>query len=147
MSSASEVITSDYTVVITPSPLSSQVVLDSIKSSTSGALIYFGGTTRLDGNVKHLEFESYVPMALNTLQSIAQGTISKFEGQVEKVWIGHRLGIVSVGEESVMVGVAAKHRKEGWAAAEWVLEEVKRRTEIWKKEVYQDGASVWKENR
>lgn len=116
--------------------------------------------------VAQLEYEAYVPMALRTLQRIAKkalayrgspgvGTISNNEvsptepswpNHVCKVYIAHRLGIVPVCEESVVIAISAPHRKEGWMCAEWILEEVKRSAEIWKNEVYEDGTALWKAN-
>ncbi len=49
-------------------------------------------------------------------------------------------------EESVLVTLSSTHRQEGWEAAIWILEKVKEKAEIWKKENYTDGSSSWKEN-
>ena len=58
----------------------------------------------------------------------------------------HRLGDVPIGEESIIVAVAAPHRAPAWRAAEECLEEVKRIVEIWKREVFVDGEEVWRAN-
>jgi len=64
------------------------------------------------------------------------------------VAVTHRLGRVPTGEESILIAVSAAHRKEAWEAAEWILEEVKRKTEIWKRESYEDPNQEpeWKAN-
>ena len=59
----------------------------------------------------------------------------------------HRLGEVPIGEESILVAVAAPHRKAAWRAGEECLELVKEKVEIWKKEEFVDGEGVWRENR
>ncbi len=59
--------------------------------------------------------------------------------------ISHRLGVVPVGEASVLIAVSSAHRGEGLDAVHWAIDELKRRVPIWKKEVYADG-STWKEN-
>lgn len=115
--------------------------------------------------VAQLEYEAYVPMALRTLQRIALKALAyrgspgigssntevsltdpSWPNHVCKVYIAHRLGIVPVCEESVVIAISAPHRKEGWMCAEWILEEVKRSAEIWKNEVYEDGTALWKAN-
>lgn len=132
--------------------------------------------------VLRLEYQAYVPMALRTLERVAQKALrhhcnqSQSETQsheddnnndndvppppqpdqkslpcdwgnpICKVYIAHRLGHVPVCEESVVIAVSTSHRKEGWMAAEWILEEVKRTAEIWKNEVYEDGSAMWKAN-
>jgi molybdopterin synthase catalytic subunit len=51
----------------------------------------------------------------------------------------HRLGRLEIGETSVVISVAAPHRKAAFAACEWLIRELKRTVPIWKKEVYADG--------
>ena len=72
--------------------------------------------------------------------------IAKYEG-VLGVAITHRLGEVGVGEESVHVCVASVHRGDGWRAGEEVLELVKEKAEVWKREVFVEGEGVWRENK
>ena len=62
---------------------------------------------------------------------------------VKGVALVHRIGEVPLSSESVVIAVAAAHRREGWDAGEWILEEVKRQVEIWKLEVYEDDSSSW----
>ena len=85
-------------------------------------------------------------MALPSLRSISSAAKQKWS--LFGVAVTHRLGRVPIGEESILIAVSAAHRKEAWEAAEWILEEVKRKTEIWKKEVYEnpDDEPQWKEN-
>ena len=58
----------------------------------------------------------------------------------------HRLGIVPPKESSISIAVSSPHRKEAFRACEWILEEVKKRVEVWKREVYAEGDKAWKEN-
>jgi molybdopterin synthase catalytic subunit len=62
------------------------------------------------------------------------------------VAIAHRLGDVPVGEESVLIAVSSPHLQAAWRGGEEALEEVKRRAEIWKYEVFADGGGTWKAN-
>jgi molybdopterin synthase catalytic subunit len=58
----------------------------------------------------------------------------------------HRLGIVPVGEASIVIAVSSPHRKEAFVACEYILEQVKLKVSVWKKEVYDTGETEWKEN-
>ncbi|KAJ8083877.1 hypothetical protein PM082_002643 [Marasmius tenuissimus] len=63
--------------------------------------------------------------------------------------VHHRIGIVPVGEPSIVVAVSSPHRKEGFVACEFILEEVKRKAQIWKREYYEgedEGTAEWKAN-
>lgn len=91
----------------------------------------------------HLEYEAYEPRAIATLQLVAEKALSEFD--LSGVAIVHRLGTVPVGEESIIVAVSCAHRRAAWRAGEWILEEVKEKAEIWKKEQYREG-NAWKSN-
>jgi molybdopterin synthase catalytic subunit len=97
--------------------------------------------------VIHLDYEAYPEMAIPSLERIA--TAAKTKWGLFGVAVTHRLGRVPIGEESILIGVSAGHRREAWDAAEWILEEVKAKTEIWKRESYADPSQepVWKENK
>ena len=104
------------------------------------------GTTRdnFDGkSVKHLEYSAYEALALETMRLIAERMVRKHS--LVGVSIVHRLGVVPIGEESVIIAVAAPHRQAAWRAGEEALEEVKASVEIWKLEEFEDG-SVWRAN-
>lgn len=163
-----DTVNSTYKVTLTHKHLDPKEGMDFVRCPQAGAIVYFGGTTRdtfpvplgegvvEEKKVTQLEYESYVPMAIQTLAKIAQkslkATSSTFAvdgcwpNPICKVYIAHRLGVVPVCEESVVIAISAPHRKEGWMAAEWILEEVKRSAEIWKNEVYEDGSTLWKAN-
>lgn len=59
----------------------------------------------------------------------------------------HRLGVVPIGEESILIAVSAPHRKAAWLAGEEALEEVKSRVEVWKQEMFHGRDGVWRANR
>lgn len=82
-------------------------------------------------------------MAEKVIQSLITDARSKW--QLTKVAVYHRLGTVPVGETSVIIAVSSEHR-QSLQAVEWLIDELKKKAPIWKKEVYEDG-SVWKENR
>lgn len=110
-----------------------------------------GATVTLDGYVRqitkgretdHLIYEAYEPMALKEMEKLITAAKEQFE--ISNVGIVHRLGKLDIGETSVVISVAAPHRKAAFAACEWLIRELKRTVPIWKKEVYADG-EIWVE--
>lgn len=108
-----------------------------------------GATVTLDGYVRkftkgretlHLLYEAYEPMALKEMQKLIEQAKRDFE--IANVGIVHRLGKLEIGETSVVISVAAPHRRAAFAACEWLIRELKRTVPIWKKEVYADG-EIW----
>lgn len=112
----------------------------------SGATAVFLGTARnssseqSDGIVMRLEYEAYVPMAEKELDAIASEAVASFGAL--NVIIHHRVGVLDIGEAAVAVVVATPHRAASFNACRYVIEELKKRAPIWKKEVFVDGA-VW----
>lgn len=111
-----------------------------------------GATVTLDGYVRkftkdretlYLVYEAYEPMALSEMKKLVAEVHEKFS--IANVGIVHRLGKIEIGETSVVISVAAPHRKAAFEACEWLIKELKRTVPIWKKEVYADG-EVWVQN-
>jgi molybdopterin synthase catalytic subunit len=105
-----------------------------------------GATVTLDGYVRrftkgretlYLEYEAYEPMAIKEMEKLVAAAHEQFE--ISNIGIVHRLGKLEIGETSVVISVAAPHRKAAFAACEWLIRELKRTVPIWKKEVYADG--------
>ncbi|QQS42784.1 MAG: molybdenum cofactor biosynthesis protein MoaE [Acidobacteriota bacterium] len=110
-----------------------------------------GATVTLDGYVRrftrgreteYLVYEAYKPMALKEMERLAAAAKDEFD--ISNVAIVHRLGKLRIGETSVVISVAAPHRRAAFEACEWLIKELKRTVPIWKKEVYADG-EVWVE--
>ena len=143
-------------ISLTYNTLDTSSVLSSIRSPTSGANVLFLGTTRdnFSGRpVSRLSYQAYPALALKSFHAIAEEALRKFVGTeteqgLEKVAITHRLGEVSVCQESIAVAVSAGHRKKAWEGAEWVLERCKESVEVWKLEVFADETegSQWRAN-
>lgn len=116
------------------------------KSSPSiGAIVTFIGTTRDISRgkaVTRLEFEHYPGMAEKKLEEIRQQAIRDY-GVIDAVII-HRIGVLPVGEDIVLIAVAAGHRDEAFRACRFCIDELKRITPIWKKETSEEG-EVWVE--
>ncbi|ODV96321.1 hypothetical protein PACTADRAFT_41578 [Pachysolen tannophilus NRRL Y-2460] len=134
--------------------LESQEAINFVKSPEAGAIIFFGGTTRNNFESKivtKLSYEAHHKLALKTIIKIAQTAKKNFadesvDKKIHKIFISHRLGVVPVSEESIIIALSSTHREEGWQAAMFILEEIKKKAEIWKNEIYEDGSSSWKEN-
>ena len=88
----------------------------------------------------HLVYEAYEPMAIKEMRKLLDAAKAEFE--ISHVGIVHRVGKLEIGDTSVVISVAAPHRKAAFAACEWIIRELKRTVPIWKKEVYADG-EVW----
>lgn len=86
---------------------------------------------------EHLVYEAYESMAIKEMMKLIEKAKVHFE--ISHVGIVHRLGKLEIGETSVIISVAAPHRKAAFAACEWIIRELKRTVPIWKKEVYADG--------
>ena len=89
---------------------------------------------------EYLVYEAYESMAIKEMRKLIEKAKADFE--ISHVGIVHRLGKLEIGETSVVISVAAPHRKAAFAACEWIIRELKRTVPIWKKEVYADG-EVW----
>ncbi|XP_076465617.1 molybdopterin synthase catalytic subunit-like [Babylonia areolata] len=117
-------------------------------SPTSGAIALFVGTTRdnFEGKrVVRLEYEAYMPMAKKKMLETCQLVRSKWS--VENIVMVHRLGVVPVGEASIVIAVSSPHRKEALEAVHFAIDHVKATVPVWKKEIYGDDSSSWKQNK
>ncbi|THV07735.1 Molybdopterin biosynthesis MoaE [Dendrothele bispora CBS 962.96] len=100
----------------------------------AGANVHFIGTTRnsFQGKVvTRLEYQAYSKLAIKTMAEIVGTAFENFKPI--RCAVHHRLGTVPVGEPSIVVAVSAPHRKEAFRACEFILEEVKRKAQIWKR--------------
>jgi molybdopterin synthase catalytic subunit len=91
--------------------------------------------------VQHLEYEAYEPLAVREGEKILAEALARFG--VARVGCVHRLGGLAIGEVAVWVGVSAAHRDEAFRACRYIIDEVKHRLPIWKKEHYLSGDSGW----
>jgi molybdopterin synthase catalytic subunit len=94
-------------------------------------------------DVLTLEYEAYLPLAMKTLEKIAEEIESLFP--VHRIVLFHRIGNVGISETSLAVLISGTHRKEPLEAVAKAVNQIKAQVPIWKKEFYKDG-SVWKGN-
>jgi len=104
-----------------------------MKKPEIGAIVTFLGVVRGEGGIKGLEVEVYREMAEEELEKLEREALEKFD--IEAVEIVHREGSLKVGGNIVVILVGAKHRKDAFRACEYLINELKGRVPIWKKEL------------
>jgi len=96
--------------------------------------------------VKELQYTSYEPRALQTMLTICKSMRTKYS--LTSIAMVHRLGVVPIGEESILIAVSSPHRQAAWRAGEEALEECKEKVEVWKKEEFGgEEGGIWRANR
>ena len=125
-------------------PIDLAALLAEVAAPANGAAILFVGTVRdvNDGRaVTGIDYSAYRTMAERELAAIAAEVAARFE--TPHVVVEHRLGRLALGEASVAVAVAHPRRAPAYEASRQVIEELKRRVPIWKREHYADGTREW----
>jgi molybdopterin synthase catalytic subunit len=133
--------------LLSDKPLDEAVVLATVASAGSGALVTFVGRVRAHSRgraVSRLEYEAYPEMIEGVFRQIAEEAVEKFA--VDAVAIHHRTGVLAVGDTSVVIAVAAEHRPAAFDACRFAIDRLKQVAPIWKKEHGPDG-SVWVDDR
>lgn len=129
---------------ITDAPIDPVAMLDGALSPDDGAALLFWGVVRNENDgraVSSLEYSAYAEMAEREMMRIADEARARFgTGAIHVV---HRIGLLQVGEASVAISVASPHRGEAYEASRYVIEELKRRVPVWKREGYVDGDTEW----
>jgi molybdopterin synthase catalytic subunit len=127
-----------------PEALDAQALLQRLDTAGCGSIVSFVGITRDndDGEtVIALEFDAWQEELTATLRRLAESAIAEFG--VHGVAMAHRTGQVLAGENIVAIHVASPHRREGFAACSWLIDELKASAPLWKKEVKASG-ETWK---
>lgn len=125
---------------VTEAPLEPAEAIAAVANPAAGAIDLFLGVVRnenLGREVDHLVYEAYPTMAEREMATIADEARRRFA--VLDCALLHRTGRLAVGETSLVVAVASGHRQEAFEACRWIVDELKRRVPIWKKEVWSDG--------
>ncbi|MCS7294150.1 MAG: molybdenum cofactor biosynthesis protein MoaE [Chloroflexota bacterium] len=125
---------------VTDAPLDPAEAIAAVANPAAGAIDVFLGVVRnenLGRSVDHLVYEAYPSMAEREMAAIAQEACSRF-GVIDCA-ILHRTGRLAIGETSLVAAVSSGHRAEAFAACRWIVDELKRRVPIWKKEVWSNG--------
>ena len=117
-----------------------------IKSSSYGASIIFTGTVRNvneDKEVTGMTYDSHDELVLNSFKEIYNEAGDKLKIKNKAVFIEHIKGYIDLGEISIIIAVACKHRDQAYILSRYIIEEIKKRSPIWKKEYYTNNESNW----
>jgi len=134
------------TIAVTEAPLDGPGIRAAALDPRAGAVVLFEGCARdsHEGRpVALLAYEAFVPMAEAELARLREEAMVRF-GLV-RCLIHHRLGEVPLLEAAVIVAASSPHRREAFEAAAWIMDRIKERVPIWKRERYADGAENWVE--
>jgi molybdopterin synthase catalytic subunit len=126
---------------ITRAAIALDRLMRGVRDPAAGAVVTFVGTTRNENvgrRVIRLEYEAFMHMAVTEMKALAARATRRW--RLRRVAMVHRIGAVRIGEASVAIAVSAAHRDEAFAACHWLIDELKRRVPIWKRETYRGGA-------
>jgi molybdopterin synthase catalytic subunit len=129
---------------VVSTPIEPSEVLARVGSREDGATLLFLGVVRdhADGRaVSGMRYDAYREMAEVVLGEVAAEAVQRLG--TDRVAVVHRIGELKVGDVSVAVAVSSPHRAESYDVSRYVIEEIKRRLPVWKKELYADGEARW----
>ena len=127
-------------IEVTDRAIDVSALLDDVEGPGEGAVVLFLGRVRNhtgDRPVTKLEYEAYGEMAQSEMEALVDQTRS--EHGAARVALSHRVGHLEVGEIAVAIAVSAGHRPNAFGACRWLIDTLKERVPIWKKERYADG--------
>ena len=125
---------------VTPDVLRAEDAVAAVESPAAGAINVFYGVVRnnnLGRSVGYLEYDAYPEMAERVMRELAEEARQRFG--LEDCAVFHRTGRLEIGETSLLVAVSCGHRAESFEAGHWLVNEIKKRVPVWKKEVWEDG--------
>lgn len=132
------------TCAITAQPLSVEALRTAVADPAAGAEVVFTGVVRNhDGReaaVTGLTYQAH-PGAQEALRSVCASALERHD--VIAVAAEHRTGELAIGDLAVVIAVSAAHRAEAFAAASWLIDELKRTVPIWKHQRFADGSDEW----
>jgi molybdopterin synthase catalytic subunit len=130
-------------VLVTADPVDVGELERRVANAAAGAVVSFAGVVRdHDGGraVTMIEYEGH-PSAQAVLEEVAADVAARTD--VDVLAVAHRVGPLQVGEAALVVAVSAAHRQEAFAAAALLVDEVKLRLPVWKRQVFGDGTDEW----
>ena len=119
---------------------------DFISSSDFGASIFFSGTVRNQNENKSvigITYDIHDALVLKSFEEIYIEADQKLNIKDKAVFVEHAKGFLDLGEISIIIAVACKHRDEAYILSRYIIEEIKKRSPIWKKEHYSNNESNW----
>lgn len=130
-------------VRVTSRPIAAAALADAVRRAGAGAVATFEGVVRDHHQgkaVSHLEYEAYAPMAAEVIGEIVARARERWE--VAEIAVSHRTGRLDVGEVAVAIAVSAAHRDPAFDALRYIIDSLKQKAPIWKRETGPDG-SFW----
>jgi molybdopterin synthase catalytic subunit len=127
-------------ISITNNQLSLKEIMCELEDNSAGALSIFIGNVRnrgRAGNVSEIYYEAYSEMAEEKMREIENEAQTKWG--IKKLVAFHRIGNLKVGETSIIIGVSSEHRHEAFEACKYIINNVKTRVHIWKKEISEES--------
>lgn len=135
-------------VAVLEAPLDAAVLREEARDPGAGAIVVFEGCARdhHEGrSVVDLAYEAFVPMALAELEKLRVESLARFG--LTSCLVHHRIGEVPLTEAAVVVVTASAHRREAFEAAMWIMDRIKERVPIWKRERFTEGGEGWVEGQ
>ena len=131
-------------IALSEKPLDTTTLRAQLEDRDAGALVIFEGRVRRrnsDREVMALLYEASDDIAQNEFRKIAAEARANFD--ILGIACAHRTGRLGVGDVAVWIGVTAEHRADAFDACRYLIDEIKKRLPIWKKEFYEEGDSDW----
>jgi molybdopterin synthase catalytic subunit len=124
-------------------PLDLASLVETVAAPDRGGIVTFIGTVR-----NHHQGRQVTGLSYSAYEPMAESVCAAIRAEAERRWpvraaVVHRLGDLEIGDAAVAIAVASAHRDEAFAACRYVIEEVKRRVPIWKRERFADGTEEW----
>jgi len=139
--------------ILIKGPITQKLVSEIIaetNQATIGAQSIFLGQVRSDvlngQKVLEIDYSAYEDMVQTEMNKIFEYIKSKYD-DLQKVYVRHSVGIVKAGEHSLLVFVACGHRRQAFKAVEEIVDLIKEKLPVWKKEILEQGGHVWTENK
>ena len=128
---------------VTEAPISVTELADAVQDAAAGAVVTFEGVVRNHDAERAVTGIGYSchPTADQVVEQIAQDVAQR--GRVRALGVVHRVGDLSVGEAALAVAVSSDHRAEAFAVCSEIVEEVKKRLPVWKRQFFDDGSAEW----
>lgn len=130
--------------LLTDAPIVPAPLADAMRDPSAGAFVAFEGWVRdrhHGREVRALEYEAFAEMAASEGQRLLYEARRRFA--ICRARAVHRTGALAVGDCAVWVGVTAAHRQEAFLASRWIMDAIKERLPVWKKEFFAEGPPVW----
>ena len=123
-----------------------QKAIQYVSSPYFGAIILFTGTVRNENNkkkVKGVSYDSHDKLVIKSIKEIYYDSNKKLNIKKKAIFVEHAKGYLKLGEKSIVIAVGCKHRGEAYKLSRFFIEQIKKRTPVWKKEHYIGSNSSW----